>query len=122
METTTPHPDDDRPAVRNIDPDTSHDAFDALTRKSVLQGQVVALLVERGGMTVSELAYHIGVPRDTISPRMTELEEQGRVLRSMLRRLPLVPDNHRLRSQIMWFASETELHRRKTAAKRGDAR
>lgn len=85
--------------ARNTDPQTSHIAahkVDAKTPKSVPNGNdlptaieklVYTTLIYEGPMTTVELASVIGVPRDSISPRMPSLVEQGLVEDSGARRV-----------------------------------
>lgn len=67
--------------ARAGDPDTSHAAADTAGR-SDLQALALAGLASLGGRgTSKEIAAHVGVGRDSISPRMKPLENRGDVRR-----------------------------------------
>ena len=67
--------------ARASDPGTSHDAADAV-RMSDLQALALEGLTSLGGRgTSKDIAAHLGVGRDSISPRMKPLESKGLVRR-----------------------------------------
>lgn len=92
--------DDMRPAVRNDDPDTSRSAYHALSAKKINERHQEALRLcrQHEGATNSEVARAMGVPRDSISPRMAELRHAGLIIDSGRRRC----DAGSKRSQIIW--------------------
>jgi len=98
-----PHPDDVRPAVRNTDPETSHEAWDgAKEGAATLRLRIVAYLLDQKerGATISEIADALGYKgaRDSVSPRMKELSELGLVYRGPSKRVP----GPGLRLQSVW--------------------
>ncbi len=77
----------DRPAVRNDDPDTAHEAFHSLDVKG--RQRFLLDAIEKhfpGGFICSELAWKVGLERDSVSPRLPEMEERGRIQRTERRR------------------------------------
>ena len=71
--------------ARNSDPATSKDAARSLDVER-LQKFVLTWLNFSAGLTAQELADYIGVPRDSISPRIRPLVDKGLVMDSGLRR------------------------------------
>jgi DNA-binding MarR family transcriptional regulator len=70
--------------ARRADPSASHEAARVVAfRLSELQSRVIASMRTLGDMPVSDIADALGERRDTISPRMKQLEKLGYV-----RRLP----------------------------------
>lgn len=87
--------------ARNTDPQTSHDAANALSEDTLtrLQSAVVAALAAHPhGLTTVEIAAVTGIERDTISPRMPKLVELGIVIDSGQRRVP----RGKTRAGIVW--------------------
>lgn len=87
--------------ARNTDPDTAHEAADALTGSEALaylQKLVCDALAAHDGLTVTEIARLVGQPRDTISPRMRPLEKAHRVEETDERRVPAGMK----KKQIVW--------------------
>lgn len=101
--------DNDRPAARSTDPDTSKEAAAALDLPR-RQARVLDVLRSRDarirrGLTASEVAGILGVGRDTISSRFIELETKKLVRRNGTR----VPasdyvDSLGRRRQTVWEA------------------
>ena len=78
----------DQPALaRALDPETSRQAAQSVDVER-LQSEILYFLAARNnlGATASELAQLIGVPRDSISPRLKPLESLGRIARSGTRK------------------------------------
>jgi len=73
--------------ARNSDPNTSHRAA-ARVDSTRLQKLVLATLLKVGvrGATTKEIAVMTGNIRDTISPRMVDLEAKGCIARTHDRR------------------------------------
>lgn len=104
-----PDDDDDFPLfawARHTDPDTAHDAADALAGSEALarlQRFVCAKLVEHPeGLTTAEIAALGGLPRDSISPRMRTLADVQLVADSGERRVPA----GKRRKAIVWKLAE----------------
>ena len=80
----------DSARARSSDPDTSHDAADGVNATGY-GATLCRMVVERlravpDGETTQEIADAIGVPRDSISPRMVTVVEAGLVERTKIRR------------------------------------
>lgn len=76
-----------RPSVRNTDPETSHQAWEGVKNKvTKRQAQVVGVLRELGPRTCREIAFRLGLDRDSVSPRIPALREMGLVRDSGERR------------------------------------
>lgn len=93
--------------ARNSDPDTSHAAADAMEDEghaTRLQRLIVDHLKKCGarGATTGEMAVDLGIPRDTLSPRMQTLVRKNRVVETNERRT--APGGTRM--QIVWRVSE----------------
>ncbi len=93
-----------RDAVRNDDPQTSSRAWDSTkSRASRLRVLILDLLFKWGadGGTISEIADALGYGdcRDSISPRMPELERKGLIVRSGQTRCP----GPGLKQQTVWL-------------------
>ncbi|TFH44509.1 MAG: hypothetical protein E4H01_10945 [Lysobacterales bacterium] len=81
----------DRPAVRNDDPQPSHDAYAyVLPKIPERYSKLVTVAASFGarGATAVELADAMELPRDSVSPRLKELERKGLLIRSDRRRVP----------------------------------
>jgi hypothetical protein len=78
-----PQPDADALARRD-DPDTSHAAAEVVNA-GMLETRTLRTL-PWGDLTTEEVALRVGVPRDSISPRMRSLERKGLVVRVGKRR------------------------------------
>jgi Helix-turn-helix domain len=91
--------------ARNSDPDTAHAAADALSGSEALarlQKRVCTTLAAHPeGLTTTEIARLVGLPRDSISPRMKTLAEGQFVEDSGERRVPV----GKTRSSIVWRLS-----------------
>ena len=70
----------DTALARNTDPGPSHEAA-ADVNAAELARRALAWLQEHGPATSDAIAAGIGVPRDSVSPRMKPLEAAGRVRR-----------------------------------------
>ena len=89
------------PRARTTDPATSHAAAFGIEKKvTKLQGIIVdCLRSSYAGATTGEMSIALGIPRDTLSPRMRTLEKMGMVMETdEVRALPGG------RSQIVWKA------------------
>jgi len=80
----------DHPAVRNTDLDTSHEAWAMVEPVAgALRAMVLVHLRTQGPATCGEIALAHDYPRDSISPRMAELRHKGLVENSgTKRRMP----------------------------------
>ena len=75
-----PHPNQGEIAwARHGDPLTSYQAAAKVTRTLTDREQAVVYALQGGPATSRELAERLRVGRDSISPRMKPLREQGRV-------------------------------------------
>ena len=75
-----PHPNQGEIAwARHGDPLTSYQAAERVTRTLPDREQAVIYALQGGPATSRELAERLRVGRDSISPRMKPLREQGRV-------------------------------------------
>lgn len=106
--------DEDRPAARGTDPDTSWAAWKSIEPTvAALRMRVLTSLRVDGAQTTGEIAARLGAARDSISPRMAELHDRGLVVDTGLRRL--MDSNRR---QIVWrHAEEDEMGEVKERAK-----
>lgn len=87
----------DRPAVRSSDPDTSHEAFHSLDVKGRQKVLMDAIRQIARDFTCSELAYFAELPRDSVSPRLPEIERRNLIRRTDRRR-----SFRSNRRQIVW--------------------
>jgi predicted transcriptional regulator len=83
------------PRARRRDPDTSKDAAGKVNL-SRLQETIVAFLQMKDA-TCGEIALHMNIPRDSLSPRMRTLEKAGLIVATEERRT--LPGG---RPQIVW--------------------
>ena len=66
--------------ARKTDPATSQEAAGKVRMKAgVIRDLIIHHLTVHGGLTGTELAQKIGVPRDSVSPRIPQLVKAGRV-------------------------------------------
>lgn len=93
---------DDRALARTTDPATSHEAAAAATPYvgDLKKGIVKVLRGVPSGLTASEIAEQLGLPRDSISPRMPALVK-ARMVRSIGARKP---PGHRVASTVWVLA------------------
>jgi DNA-binding MarR family transcriptional regulator len=91
--------DEARPAVRNTDPTTSHSAYSSLGRRKISERHQEALRICRmqNGATNSEIARALGLPRDSVSPRVAELRHAGLIIAAGKR-----CDPGSRRAQLVW--------------------
>ena len=93
-----------RAFARNTDPETSHDAADALAGKALTRLEsivVAALAAQPAGLTITEIADASGIEAQTISPRMAPLADAGRIVDSGVRRIP----EGRTKRAIVWMVA-----------------
>lgn len=94
------------PRARHSDPETSHEAAASITESHARQlyDTIVMLLRQAGpdGLTTHDLTRLSGIPRVSISPSMVRLEEQGRLLRTNIKRIPI----GWTRKSLVWIAPE----------------
>ena len=80
----------DDAVARGDDPDTSHAAAERMvdSGKAATLSAAVVLCLQRwvDGLTSAEIAAMISEPRDSVSPRMKNLERAGLVQRATARR------------------------------------
>jgi predicted ArsR family transcriptional regulator len=97
---------DEPPRARNTDPETSHDAAEAVNLNR-LQNAILGFLDGAGfrGATCGEMAQALGIPRDSLSPRMRTLEAYHLVIETAIRRK--LPGG---RPQIVWLAIKNNPH------------
>jgi len=77
------------PAARRTDPDTSHEADEAVTRsgrRHTQREKVADALTRWPGRTTAELAEKMGTDRYMVARRMSECETAGDALRGQKRR------------------------------------
>lgn len=67
--------------ARNTDPDTSAEAAAAVDKVKYQAMIEAALAGKTDGLIIDQISQTVGVDRQTLSPRMVELERQGRVRR-----------------------------------------
>jgi predicted ArsR family transcriptional regulator len=76
------------PRARRRDPDTSKDAAGKVGTEK-LQKVILYYLLQLGatGATCGEIALNVGLPRDSLSPRMRTLEKAGLIVATEERRI-----------------------------------
>jgi DNA-binding transcriptional ArsR family regulator len=87
--------------ARRTDPHTAHDAASSLTSETLAHLQKLVcerLAAHPEGLTTTEIAEEVGLPRDSISPRMKKLTEVQLVVDSGERRVPA----GKTRRSIVW--------------------
>ena len=73
----------DPPAVRNTDPQTSHDAFQSINvsaRQALIMEKAREKAHEMPTFTASEMAKEMGLARDSVSNRLSELGKRGLIV------------------------------------------
>jgi|SRR6478609_3010485 len=97
---------------------TSKEAIDHLEASgkcALLRNNVAKVLATWPiGMTASEVAYMLDVPRDTISPRLAELYRMG-----MVKKIDTRKCKETGRRCIIWSLGGTEMPKKKTQYERG---
>jgi len=104
----------DTPAARATDPCTSHEAAEQHTAsgdRAAAQQMVLGAIRRhgQGGITADELAQAAGIDRYTISRRLPELRDAGRVF---VRGYPLSPERRKStlsnRQSMVWRPVEVQ--------------
>jgi len=88
--------------ARTLDPDTSHDAAEAISRELGRMEELVyqsVLKAGKDGLTCEEVTAQLEIDQITVSPRFKQLELKGRLYRTSLKR-----KNRTGRSAYVWFA------------------
>jgi len=75
----------DTALARNTDPETSHIAA-ACVDVTKREAEVIETMKAHGNLTAPEIAQHLGISRDSVSPRMKPLVRKGRVIATDERR------------------------------------
>lgn len=84
--------------ARSSDPDTSHAAAHAVHTEA-MTAAVLAVVERRGPSTVDEVATELGIDRERLSKRMSDLKNLGQVVDTGSRRVGRAG-----RWQIVWRA------------------
>jgi len=97
-----------RPSARKTDPITSWHAWYSV-RDSVPERQMkianAALQVRYDGFTSTEMADALSMPRDSVSPRLPEMEDKGLLVRTGGTRKPIGYEGTRMNKQTVWVAA-----------------
>ncbi len=115
--------------------DTSLEAFKELRDSGKLKERCVQIydaLATHGPMTASEIASHIGLPRDSISPRIAELCDVGLVIdvaqrkcritgrRCVVWEKTFIAGGTRQKKRLFWIVGDMAFTNEQTARERSE--